>query len=130
MTGAKGFAQLQRHRAFDQERRTELRTFGDKDPAQCASLARIFHCACDRCRYFSVEIGEVSLGRFGTAAGRQIRDDGGQFGVVIRIDQFRLEQVLRDDKTGEIGAGLERRVGFDQGVELVVRLVGDLVQAL
>ena len=46
------------------------------------------------------------------------------------VDQFRLEQVLRDHETGEVGAGFERRVGFDQGIEFAVRLVGDLVQAL
>ena len=130
VTGAEGFAQLQGHGAFDQERSAELRTFGHKDPAQCPCLARVFHRASDRCRDFGVEIGEVSLGRFSAAAGRQVRDDGGQFGAVVEVDQFRLEQVLRDDETSEVGAGLERRVSPHQGIELGVRFVGDLVQAL
>ncbi|EJZ59645.1 hypothetical protein I1A_003997 [Pseudomonas fluorescens R124] len=130
VTGAEGFAEVQRHRAFDQERGAELRTFGDEDPAEGAGLARVFQRTGHRCRDVGVQIRQVSLGRFGAASGRQIRDDGSQFGVVVQVYQLRLEQVLRDHETREVGTGFERRVGLDQGVELAVRLVGDLVQAL
>ncbi len=130
MPSTEGFTQAQTCGAFDQERGTEFGTLGDKDPAQGLGLARIVQRTGDRSRHFGVQVGEIGLGLFGTAAGRQVRDNGDQFGIVVQGSQFRLEQVLSDDETGEVGLIFERRMGFHQLIELGVRLVGDLVQAL
>ena len=130
MAGTEGFAQAQAHGALDQERSAQLGAFGDEQPAQSFSFAGIVHRAGNRGRDFGVQVCQVELGRFGAAAGGQVRDDLVQLGIVVQGYQFRLEQVLGHDEAGEVGLGFERRVSLHQCVELGVRLVGDLVQAL
>ena len=101
-----------------------------------AELIKIVPDLPERCRAeaakldLGVEVSQVGLGGFGAAALCQVGDDGDQLGIVVQRHQFRLEQVLRHHETGEVGLGLKRRVGFDQGIEFGVGLVCDLVQAL
>ncbi len=96
----------------------------------CLAQAQLAHGTRYGGRYFGVEVGKVQAGLVGTAALSQIRDDGDQLRVVVQGLQLGLEQVLRDDEAGEAFAAVERRVGFDQGIQFGVRGVGDLVQAL
>ncbi|MOA12312.1 hypothetical protein D3C78_1322940 [compost metagenome] len=130
MTGTEGFAQAQANRTLDQECRTEFRTFGNEDPAQGLGLARVFHGAGHWRRNLGFQVGQVSLGRLGATALRQVGHDGGQIRIVVQRHQFRLKQVLGHDETSKVGLGFKGRMGFDQGIEFGVRLVGDLVQAL
>ena len=73
---------------------------------------------------------KVGLGLLGAAALWQVRDDLFQGRVGVQRLEFRLEQVLGHDKAGEAGHVIKWLVCLDQSVELLMRLVGDLVQTL
>ncbi|MNJ63528.1 hypothetical protein D3C77_594400 [compost metagenome] len=130
MAGTKAVGQLQGHGTLDQKRSAQFGAFGDEDPAHCLAQAWLAQRAWHGCRYFGVEVGEVQAGLFGAAALGQVGDDGDQLRVLVQGLQLGLEQVLGDDEAGEAFAAVEGRVGLDQGIQLGVRGMGDLVQAL
>ncbi|MNG04073.1 hypothetical protein D3C84_871790 [compost metagenome] len=130
MAGAEAVGQAQAHRALDQERRAELGTFGNEDPAHGLTQARVLHGTGEVGGDLGVEVRQVEAGLFGAAAFGQVRNDGDQLGVGVQRLEFVLEQVLGNDEASEAFAGFERCVGFDQGIQLGMRGMGQLVQAL
>ena len=130
MAGAEGVAQAQAHGTLDQERSAQLGAFGNEDPAQCFCLAWRVDRTGNRSRYFGVEVSQIGLGLLGAAALWQVGHDLFQGRVGVQRLEFRLEQILGHNKAGEIGYFFKRLMRLDQCVELLMRLVGDLVQTL
>ena len=68
--------------------------------------------------------------RSALACSAQVADDRLKRRVAVQVLQFCLKQVLSNYEARIAGQGVKRRMGLDRLVELFVRRVGNLAQAL